>query len=313
MSEPDKTPARESKRALAVALGANLAAAGAKLAGFAVSGSGGLLAEAVHSLADCGNQVLLLLGRRLADRPPTPQHPFGYGRLRFFWAFVVAELLFGGGAVFAIADGIHRLGDTEHPSHLATALVLLGLAGIVELVSLAEAVREARHERHDDGWIAFLRNTTDPDLAILLVEDVTDIAGVVFALAGLGLADLTGDPRYDAWAGIAIGVALAVNAAVLAWEMASLLIGETASDRVVAAVRAAILSGEGVVQIVELRTVQLGPDDVLVVARVAFDPGTSRSLVELAHDVSSRVSTAAPAARHVSIQPVEAESGAISD
>ena len=250
-----------SRRAIIAALIANLGIAISKIAAAVITGSASMLAEAIHSLADTGNQGLLFLGGARSKKPADRAHQFGYGTERYFWAFVVALVLFSLGALFSLYEGVEKL---RHPHSLespAIAFVVLGLAVVLEGFSLRTAVRESQPHRHGLTWWQFIRRTKTPELPVVLLEDVGALLGLVFASIGLGLAVATGETRYDAIGSIAIGLLLGVIAVVLATEMKSALIGESADPVVDASIRTAIESGVEVRRIIHLRTLQLGPED----------------------------------------------------
>jgi cation diffusion facilitator family transporter len=217
-----------SQRAIVAAFLANAGIAVAKFVGFAFTGAASMLAEAVHSVADTSNQGLLLLGGRRARRPATEQHPFGFGRERYFWSFVVAVVLFTAGALFALFEGEEKL---RHPHELESAgwaVGILVVAVVLESFSLRTAVRESAHVKGEQSWWGFVRHAKVPELPVVLLEDVGALCGLVFALTGVGLAEVTGNPRFDALGSLAIGLLLAVIAIILAMEMKSFLIGEAA-------------------------------------------------------------------------------------
>ncbi|HEX6311294.1 MAG TPA: cation diffusion facilitator family transporter, partial [Acidimicrobiia bacterium] len=260
-----------SRRAIAAAFVANLGIAIAKFVGFVFTGAASMLAEAIHSVADTGNQGLLFLGGARARRAPTPEHPFGYGRERYFWAFVVSVVLFTVGGLFAIYEGAEKL---RHPHELespAWAFVILGVAIVLEAFSFRTAVREASHVRERQGWWEFVRRSKSPELPVVLLEDLGAMLGLLFALAGVTLSVVTDEPRYDAAGSLAIGTLLVVIAIVLAIEMRSLLIGESASHRVQAEIRTVIEGAREVHRIIHLRTLHLGPDELLVAAKLDLD------------------------------------------
>ncbi len=218
-----------NRRAILAALAANIGIAVAKFVGWAMTGAASMLAEAVHSLADSGNQALLLWGGASAERPATEEHPFGFARERYFWAFVVSLVIFSLGSLFAIYEGVSKL---LHPHELTSPMVAVAIlvAGIgMEGVSFRTAVVEATKQKKQLGWWAFIRQTKSPELPVILLEDLGALLGLGVALMGIGLASLTGDPRFDALGSITIGVLLGVIAALLATEMRSLLIGEAAT------------------------------------------------------------------------------------
>jgi cation diffusion facilitator family transporter len=242
-----------------------------------------MLAEAVHSLADCGNQALLTLGGARARRAPTSQHPFGHGRERYFWAFVVAMMLFAVGGGFAIFEGIDKL---RHPHPLQSPLIaiaILGFSIVAESWSLRVALREARANRAESSWWEFIRKTKAAELPVILLEDVAALIGLVLALAGVGLSMLTGDPRLDGAGSIAIGVLLTLVAAVLATEMRSLLMGEAASETDVSNIRAALLQSPRLRRIIHLRTMHLSPEELLVAVKAEF--AAELSFSELAAEI----------------------------
>jgi cation diffusion facilitator family transporter len=272
-------------KAIIAALLANAGIAVAKFGGFVITGSSSMLAESVHSVADSGNQALLLLGQRRARREATPQHPFGYGRERYFWAFVVALVLFTLGSVFSIYEGIHKL---QHPEDLESAGVAIGIlviAIILECFSFRTAIVEANHVRHGEGWISFIRHSRAPELPVVLLEDLGALVGLILALGGVSLTIVTDDPVWDAIGTICIGTLLGIIAIVLVIEMKSLLIGEGAKPSEEQQIRALIEGTEHVNELIHMRTEYLGPDELLVGAKVAFDHDLS--IPELARAVDA--------------------------
>ena len=263
-----------------------------------------MLAESIHSLADTGNQALLLLGARRAERPPDEAHPFGYGAARYFWAFVVALVLFLLGGVFAIFEGIEKLRAPHEIKSPVWAFGVLGLSILLESLSFRTAVRAANPLRIGRTWWQFVRGTKNPELPVVLLEDFGALAGLTFALAGVTLAELLHEPRFDALGSLAIGVLLVVVAIVLAIETASLLIGEAASPHDVATISTALEGAPSVRRLIHLRSQHLGPDEVLVAAKVEFDP--SLSFAELAsaiNEAEAELRAVYPAARYVFIEP----------
>ncbi|MBW2724956.1 MAG: cation diffusion facilitator family transporter [Deltaproteobacteria bacterium] len=272
-----------SRRAILMALGANLGIAIAKFAGFFVTRSASLLAEAVHSVADTGNQALLLWGAAAAEHEATADHPFGFGRERYFWAFVVAMILFSLGSLFAISHGIEKLGHAEPLNQPQWAIGILLLGIVLEGGSFWTAIQAARPLKGDNSWWRFVRNTKNPELPVVLLEDLGALVGLVIALMGISLSILSGDPRYDAGASILIGLLLGIIAIILAIEMKSLLIGESVSEQNLAAIREALQSGPDVRHVIYMRTQHLGPDQVLVAAKVEFS--STLSFEELTHAI----------------------------
>lgn len=293
-----------SRRAIFAALFANLGIAVSKFAAFAATGASSMLAEAVHSLADTGNQALLILGGALARREPTAQHPFGYGRERYFWSFVVALVLFSLGSLFAISQGVEKL---RHPHALespAWAIGVLLVAMAFESWSFRTAIREANTLRAGVGWVTFVRHAKSPELPVVLLEDLGALLGLTIALVGVGLAAALGDGRFDAWATVAIGALLGLIALVLASEMRSLLIGEGASTRANSSIRDAIETAPSVRRLIHLRTLHLGPDELLVGAKVEFDASLSFSAVAGAIDeLEQRVRARVPSSCVIYVEP----------
>jgi cation diffusion facilitator family transporter len=291
-------------RAILAALFANLGIAVSKLVGFLITGSASMLAEAIHSAADSGNQCLLLLGGRRAAKAADRAHPFGYGRERYFWAFVVALVLFSLGGAFAIFEGVEKI---RHPHHLDSAEVAVGIllvAILLEGYSFRTAVQEAEKVRGDAGWWAFIRRSRNPELPIVLLEDLGALIGLVFALAGVGLALATDNPKWDGLGTLSIGILLSCIAVVLAIEMKSLLIGESAEASVEASISAAIEGHPLVERLIHLRTEHLGPEELLVGAKVSFVPTlTVPELAAAIDDVEVAVRDAVPAARLLYIEP----------
>jgi cation diffusion facilitator family transporter len=291
-------------RAVIAALLANLGIAVAKLVGFALTGSSSMLAEAFHSVADSGNQATLIVGGRVAERAPDRQHPFGHGGARFFAAFLVAVILFTLGSLFSLYEGYDKLRHPHELESIGIAVAILVIALVLEGLSLRTAVGEATPLRGDQSWWSFIRTTKKPELAVVLLEDTAAEAGLAFALAGVGMAAVTGDPVWDALGTLAIGVLLAVVAAVLGFEMYSLLVGEAASPAEQAAIREAILSTDGVAKLVALRTMHLGPDDLLVVGGLEIERAqTAADTAAVIDAAQARVREALPSARVIYLEP----------
>jgi cation diffusion facilitator family transporter len=286
------------------ALGANLGIAVVKLVAFVITGSASMLAESVHSLADSGNQALLLIGRRRAQREETEEHPFGFGRERYFYAFVVAVVLFTVGAVFSLYEGIHKILNPEHISSPAVAFVVLVIAMGLESFSLRTAVHESNQVRGRISWTAFIRRAKAPELPAILLEDIAALTGLVFATAGVALTVITGDGVWDGAGSLAIGVLLACVAAVLAVEMKSLLIGESASAETERAIVTALEAGPEVQCVIHLRTLHMGPESLLVAAKIAISGADSAALVAAGIDAAERrVRQAVPIAEMIYLEP----------
>jgi cation diffusion facilitator family transporter len=294
----------QGTRAVIAALLANLGIAVAKFVGFGLTGSSSMLAEAFHSVADSGNQATLIVGGRVAERAPDRQHPFGHGRARFFAAFLVAVVLFTLGSLFSLYEGYDKLRHPHELESVGIAVAILVIALVLEGLSLRTAVAEATPLRGDQSWWSFIRTTKKPELAVVLLEDTAAEAGLAFALAGVGMAAVTGDPVWDAFGTLAIGVLLAVVAAVLGFEMYSLLVGEAASPAEQAAIREAILSTDGVAKLVALRTMHLGPDDLLVVGGLEIERAqTAADTAAVIDAAQARVREALPSARVIYLEP----------
>ena len=286
------------------ALGANLGIAATKLVAFAITGSASMLAESVHSLADSGNQALLLLGRSRAQRAHTEEHPFGFGRERYFYAFVVAVVLFTVGAVFSLYEGVHKIMHPERISSPAVAFAVLVIAMGLESFSLRTAVHETNEVRGRSSWAAFIRRAKAPELPAILLEDVAALTGLVFALAGVTLTVVTGDGVWDGAGSLAIGVLLGCVAAVLAVEMKSLLIGESASADTERVIVAALEAGPEVRCVIHLRTLHMGPESLLVAAKIAISGADSAALVAAGIDAAERrVRQAVPIAEIIYLEP----------
>ena len=293
-----------SRRAIFAAFFANLGIALSKFAAFAITGAASMLAEAIHSVADTGNQGLLLLGGVKSRRPADEVHNFGYGTLRYFWAFVVALVLFSVGGLFAIFEGIEKL---LHPHELEDPRVAIGVllvAIVLESFSLRTALRESRTERRGKSILKFVRSTKIPELAVVVLEDIGALVGLFFALSGVILADVTNEARWDAAGSLAIGVLLVVIAIVLAVEMASLLVGEAAAPEVVAKIRVVLEGHPNVNRLIALRTQHVGPDDIIVNAKIEFDPSlTMVRLSEVVNELEVELRSAEPKARTIFIEP----------
>ena len=293
-----------SRKAILAALTANAGIAVAKFLGFLVTQSSAMLAEAVHSVADMSNQGLLLLGGRRSRREPTATHPFGYGRERYFWSFVVAVVLFSVGSAFAVYEGIEKVRHPHEIRSVGWALAILGTGIVLEAWSFRTAIVAASPERRGLSWRKFILQTRNPELPVILLEDAGALFGLVIAAAAVSLSAATGQPRWDGVGTILIGLLLGAIAAVLAREMKSLLIGESADDGDRKAILAAIGETPGVSSVVHLRTQHLGPDEILVGARVAFDPDLDVAAVAaVVDDVEERVRAVVPAAHPIYVEP----------
>lgn len=293
-----------SRKAIIAAFFANLGIAAAKFVGFLFTGSAGMLAEAAHSVADTGNQGLLMFGSRRGNRPADRAHPFGYGPERYFWSFIVALVLFSMGGLFALYEGISKLSHPHELESAGLAFVILGLSIALESYSLRTAVKEAAHMRGGRSWWQFIRTAKAPELPVVLLEDVGAETGLLFALFGLTMAEITGNPRWDAVGSIAIGLLLVVIAMILAVEMKGLLIGEAASDEDLLAIEAALEGAPNVKGLIHLRTMHLSPDQLLVAAKLEFAHDLSVAELSAAIDgAEAALRAAVPTSRTVYLEP----------
>ncbi len=294
-----------SRKAIIAAFFANLGIAIAKFIGFLITGSAGLLAEAGHSLADTGNQALLMFGGKRSRRAPTESHQFGFGNERYFWAFVVALVLFSGGGLFALYEGIQKLLHPHAAESVGVAIVILLAAVALESFSLGTAVREVRHIKSPEmSYWNFIRTAKQPELPIVLLEDVGAEVGLLFALFGVVMTKITDNARWDAFGSVSIGFLLVVIAAILAVRMKALLIGEAASPIDQAAVIAALTSSPRVTRLIHIRTLHLAPEELMVAVKVEFEPNLS--MVDLANAVDcaeAAIRARVPAVGLIYIEP----------
>ena len=293
-----------STRAILAALAANAGIAVAKFIGFGITGSSSMLAESVHSVADTSNQALLLLGQRRARQDADALHQFGYGRSRYFYSFVVALVLFTLGAAFALYEGYHKI---SHPTPLSSplvAVVILAVAIGLESFSLRTAIVESRPLKGRGSWWQFIRFSRNPELPVVLLEDTGALLGLFFALLGVGLTMATGNPVWDGVGTVLIGALLAVIAVILMVEMHSLLIGEGATPDDFRGIEAALTATEHVDRVIHLRTQYLGPEEMLVGAKIALSPGIDLAAVAAAIDsAEAAVRAAVPAAAVIYLEP----------
>ena len=291
-------------KAIVAALFANLGIAITKFVAWFFSGSASMLAEGVHSLADTANQVLLLRGGSAAKKAATPEHPFGFGRERYVYAFVVSIILFSIGGVFSLYEGVDKL---QHPHELENAwlpLLVLAIAIVLESFSLRTAIRESNHVRGTQSWVQFVRRAKAPELPVVLLEDVAALTGLVFAVLGVGLTVITGNSVFDAIGTLAIGLLLVAVAVILGVETKSLLVGEGATPEDTERIRDAINADPDVEALIHMKTLYLGPDELLVAAKIAF--ARTKRLVEVAATidaVEARIRLAVPIARVIYLEP----------
>jgi len=291
-------------RAILAAFFANLGIAIAKFVGFLLTRSSAMLAESIHSLADTGNQALLIVGGRSARRAPTRAHPFGYGRERYFWAFVVSLVLFTLGSLFALYEGFTKFRHPHEIESPAIAVAILGLGILLEGGSLRTAIVAATPLREGASWWSFIRGSKAPELPVVLLEDTGAVLGLVIALGAVGMTLITDNPRWDAVGTISIGVLLGIIAVVLAVEMRSLLIGEAASPVDRQAILDAIADSPDAERLIHIRTQHLGPEELLVAAKVAFPPDRTFAQVAAAIDaLEVDIRLRVPEARVIYIEP----------
>ncbi|EGD55195.1 cation diffusion facilitator family transporter [Gordonia neofelifaecis] len=297
--------AEGSTRAIVAALAANAGIAVAKFVGFAITGSSSMLAEGVHSVADTSNQGLLLFGQRSASREADKLHPFGYGRSRYFYSFIVALVIFTLGSMFALYEGVEKIrhaGDHGLDSPMVAVVILL-VAICLEGYSFHTAQKESRVLRGDSSWWQFIRTSRNPELPVVLLEDSGALIGLVLALAGVGLTMITGNAVWDGIGTLSIGVLLGLIAIVLIIEMKSLLIGEGATDAEEQALRAAI-PGQDVDRVIHMKTQYLGPEELLVAAKIAIAPGLGAVEIATAIDgAEARIRAVVPQARVIYLEP----------
>jgi cation diffusion facilitator family transporter len=292
-------------KAVVAALAANVGIAVTKFVAFALTRSSSMLAEAIHSVVDSGNQVLLLVGAKRARRGATEKHPFGYGRERYIYAFIVSIMLFFVGGLFALYEAYHKI---SHPEAIHSwqwvPIVVLVIAIVLESFSFRTAIRETNLIRGKATWTQFIRRARVPELPVILLEDFAALIGLVFALFGVGLTLLTGDGIWDGVGTAAIGLLLVTVAAVLAVEMKSLLVGEAATPEQVEKIERAILEGDDVERIIHMRTVHLGPEELLVAAKVAVRHDETAADVARGIDAAeARVRAAVPIGCLIYLEP----------
>jgi cation diffusion facilitator family transporter len=290
-------------RAVLYALGANSGILIAKGVAAAVTGSSAMLAEAIHSAADCGNQVLLLFGMKDARRAPDAKHPLGYGRAVYFWAFLVAVLLFTLGGMFSIYEGWHKLHQTEPISNAGIAIGVLLIAIVLEAFSLAGCVREIRKVSGTRTLWQFFRTSRNSELIVVLGEDVAALAGLVFALIAVVVAFVSGNPVYDAIGSIAVGVLLVVVAVLLSVEIKAMITGESAEAETEQAIRAFLKARTEVAEVYSLLTLQLGEGIMLSVKARMAESASAGALVDAINRVEADLRTAFPAVQWMFFEP----------
>ena len=293
----------ESPKAIFYALAANLGIAVCKFAAAAFTGSGSMFAEAIHSTADCGNQLLLLFGLRQARRPATVLHPLGAGRAIYFYSLIVALLLFFVGGAFSVYEGIHRLMEHEPLSHAFVALAVLGISVVLETFSLMGAIREIRKQHPDKSMWRWFRETRESDLLVVAGEDIAALAGLAIAFVAVLLTMVTGNPMYDALGSIGVGVLLMVIAWLVAREVKSMLIGESASPEVRRAIEAHLRARSEIRSIINLITLQWGRHIVVAVQAEMIDYPSGRAMVDAINVIEADLQAEFPQARWVFFEP----------
>lgn len=291
-------------KAIIAAFLANMGIAVTKFIAWLFSGSSSMLAESVHSVADAANQLLLLLGGKRAKQRADKEHPFGYGRVRYVYAFVVAIVLFAMGGVFSVYEGIAKIRDPHPIAVWWLPMVVLTIAIVLESLSLRTAIRESRPFKGSGTWFSFIRRSKAPELPVVLLEDMGALVGLVLAFLGVGLSVLTGNSVFDGAATIAIGVLLILIAAVIGWEVKSLLVGEGANEDDVAKIESALLASSDIDRIVHMKTLYVGPDEFMVGAKVSLAPErTMKEVSVIVNLAERRIREAVPAARIIYIEP----------
>ncbi|MCH9841504.1 MAG: cation diffusion facilitator family transporter [Actinomycetia bacterium] len=291
-------------KAVVAALIANAGIAVSKFVAFAFTGSSSMLSEAIHSVADSGNQVLLLIGNKRARQPADAQHPFGYGRRRYVYGFIVAIVLFLVGGMFSLYEGIHKWQNPEPLNDWWIAVVVLLIAIGLEGYSFRTAFREANKSRGNRSLLGFVRASRQPELPVILLEDAGALVGLMLALSGVSAAVITGDGRFDAVGAMGVGTLLIIIAIFLAIEMVEMLIGESALPEEVDAIRAALEGSDGVERVIHLRTMHVGPDELLVAAKIAIHHSdTGREIAADIDNAEKALRAAVPTARYIFLEP----------
>jgi cation diffusion facilitator family transporter len=282
----------------------NVAIAIAKSVAAFITGSGAMLAEAIHSSADCGNQLLLLRGNSEAKKPPDESHPLGYGRNVYFWSFMVALLLFSGGGVFSIYEGVHKLSHPEPVENLLLAIGILGFSLLLEGWATIGNIRELNKRRGTVSFIKYLRDTKDSDLVVVFGENAAAVMGLVVAMAAIGISEVTGDARADAIGSIVVGLVLVAVAIFLSIEVKSLLVGEAADPQLAGAARSIALEDKRITEVRKVVAVQQGPGEVLVAMKISCSPTLpAKELSDLINEFEVRLRKAKPECHFVYVEP----------
>lgn len=293
-----------SIKAIVAALLANVGIAITKFIAAFFSGSASMFAEGIHSVADSGNQILLLIGGKRAKRAATATHPFGYGRSRFIYAFMVSIVLFAVGGMFSILEGVEKLSHPHELENVWLPLVVLGAAIVMESFSFRTAIVESNKVRHGKSWVQFIRHAKAPELPVILLEDFAALIGLVLAFGGVGLSVVTHNPIWDAIGTLAIGTLLVLVAIVLGFETSSLLVGEGASAEDTGKIRKALEGSKGVQSVIHMKTLYLGPDELMLGAKIGVDGTSTAQDVALVIDAAeTAVREVVPAARVIYLEP----------
>lgn len=291
-------------RAVIAALLANVGIAITKFIAAAISGSASMLAEAIHSVADAGNQILLIIGGKRAKRQATAAHPFGYGRSRYIYAFMVSIVLFSIGGMFSIVEGYSKLNEPHEIENAWLPLVVLAVAIVLESFSLRTALHEAKKVRGKSSLIKFIRHAKSPELPVVLLEDMAALTGLVFAFAGVGLTVVTHNPVWDAIGTLAIGILLVLVAVILGIETSSLLVGEGASADDAGLIRDALEVVVGKGGVIHMKTLYLGPDELMLAAKISIAKNaTGQDIAETIDAAETSVRNAVPATRVIYLEP----------
>lgn len=290
-------------RAVIAALLANLGIAASKFVAFFLTGSASMLSEAVHSVADSGNQVLLIIGNKHARRV-SEHHNFGYGRVRYIYGFIVAIVLFVVGGIYSLYEGIHKVTHPEEIGDTRIAIAVLVVAIVLESFSLRTALQEVEHVRGKRTLWQFIRAARQPELPVIVLEDIGALTGLVFAFVGVVGSTVTGDARWDGLGAAAVGSLLVVIAVILSLEMTSMLVGESALAEDVAAIRTQISASPLVKQLIHVRTLYVGPDELLVAAKIGVDANATGAAMSGGIDeIEIAIRAAVPHARYIFIEP----------
>ena len=291
-------------KAIIAALMANIGIAISKFVAFAFTGSSSMLSEAIHSVADSGNQILLLVGNKRSKKKADESHPFGYGRRRYVYGFIVAIVLFLIGGLFSLYEGIHKWQHPEPLNDWWIAVLVLVIAIGLESYSFRTAFREANKSRGKRSLFTFVKDARQPELPVILLEDAGALTGLVLALLGVGAAVITGDGRFDAVGAMGIGTLLIVIAIFLAIEMTAMLVGESALPEEVAAIRKALEDSSGVERVIHLRTMHVGPDELLVAAKIAIhESDTGAQIARAINEAEASLRSAVPSAKYIFLEP----------